>query len=229
VLFFRDIANVAMDLNDVEIADFTARGGADNIVVGDLSGTDVVEVNTDLAAAPGGPGDGAADTVTVTGTNGDDVAIVAGDASGVSVFGLAAQVNITRAEAANDRLTVNLLAGDDVMDASGLTATAIQLTGNGGDGNDVLIGGDGNDVLTGGAGDDVLVGGPGIDTIDGADGDDIEIQSLGADTVSSATAEGGEWLTTHARTVNGKTVLDVGGEKRTLPRVKLAKLVRGAV
>ena len=146
----------------------------------------------------------------------------------MGVFGLAAQVNITGAEAANDRLTVNLLAGDDVMDASGLTATAIQLTGNGGDGNDVLIGGDGNDVLNGGADDDVLVGGPGIDTIDGADGDDIEIQSLGADNVTSAVAEGGEWLTTHARTVNGKTVLDVDGEKRTLPRVKLAKLARGA-
>ena len=68
---------------------------------------------------------------------------VAGDASGVSVVGLAAQVNITGAEAANDRLTVNALAGDDVVDASGLTADAIQLTENGGDGNDVLIGGDG--------------------------------------------------------------------------------------
>ena len=64
-----------------------------------------------------------------------------GDASGVSVIGLAAQVNITGAEAANDRLTVNALAGDDVVDASGLSAGAIQLTADGGDGDDVLIGG----------------------------------------------------------------------------------------
>ena len=41
VLFFRDIANVTMDLNDVEKIDFNALGGADNIVVNDLSGTDV--------------------------------------------------------------------------------------------------------------------------------------------------------------------------------------------
>src|SRR4030095_13033489 len=40
VLFLRDVANVTMDLNDVETIDFRALGGADNIVVGDLSGTD---------------------------------------------------------------------------------------------------------------------------------------------------------------------------------------------
>ncbi len=77
---------------------------------------------------------------------------VAGDASGVSVIGLAAQVNITGAEAANDRLTINALGGDDVVDASGLSAGAIALTADGGDGDDVLIGGDGNDTLIGGAG-----------------------------------------------------------------------------
>ena len=39
--FFRDIANVTMDLNDVEAIDFNALGGADTIAVNDLSGTDV--------------------------------------------------------------------------------------------------------------------------------------------------------------------------------------------
>ena len=85
-------------------------------------------------------------------------------------------MNITGAEAANDRLTINALAGDDVVEASGLAAGAIQLTADGGDGNDVLVGGDGNDVLLGGIGDDVLVGGLGIDILDGGDGDDVEIQ-----------------------------------------------------
>ena len=59
------------------------------------------------------------------------------------MLGLAARVNIVGAEAANDRLTVNALAGDDVEDASGVAAGAIQLTLSGGDGDDVLIGGDG--------------------------------------------------------------------------------------
>ena len=48
VLFLRDVANVTMDLNDVESIDFRALGGADNIVVGDLSGTDVTQVGIDL-------------------------------------------------------------------------------------------------------------------------------------------------------------------------------------
>jgi Ca2+-binding RTX toxin-like protein len=177
VLFFRNVANVLMDLNDVEGIDFNALGGADNIVVNDLSGTDATEINLNLASTLGGnAGDAQPDNVIVQGTNGDDVALVFGDASGTSVFGLAAQVNITGAETANDRLTINALAGDDVVEASGLAAAAIQLTADGGNGADVLIGGDGNDVLLGGAGDDVLLGGQGLDILDGGDGDDIEIQ-----------------------------------------------------
>ena len=175
VIFFRDVASVTMDLDDVEGINFNALGGADTITVGDVTGTDLVEVNLNLAAS-GGAGDAQPDNVIVQGTSGDDVILAVGDASGTSVFGLAAQVNITGAESANDRLTVNALAGDDVVEGSGLLAGAIQLTANGGDDNDVLIGGDGNDVLSGGAGDDVLLGGPGLDILDGGTGDNIVIQ-----------------------------------------------------
>jgi Ca2+-binding RTX toxin-like protein len=228
VLFTRDVANVTMDLNDVEGIDFNALGGADTIVVNDLSGTDVVEVNAHLSLT-GGAGDAQPDNVIVTGTNGDDVAIVFGDASGASAVGLAARVNITGAEAANDRLTLNMLAGDDVVDASGLAAGAIQLTENGGAGNDVLIGGDGNDVLSGGAGDDVLIGGPGTDTIDGGDDDDVEIQLVaeGANRATSASPASKEWLAKNVRIVDGKTALDVGGKQRTLPRANLRELIQG--
>ncbi len=177
VLFTRDIANVTMDLNDVEGIDFTARGGADNISVHDLSGTDVTEVNLNLESTPGsGVGDGQPDTVNVFGTTGDDVVLVLGDETGTSVLGLAAQVNITGAESANDRLVVNALAGDDVVEASGLAAAAIQLTANGGGNDDILIGGEGNDTLIGGDGDDVLIGGPGLDILDGGPGDNVVIQ-----------------------------------------------------
>jgi Ca2+-binding RTX toxin-like protein len=175
VRFTRDVANITMDLNGVERVDFNALGGADNITVHDLTGTDVTEVNLNLADA-NGAGDGAADTVTVEGTNGNDVILVSGDASGTSVTGLHARVNITGAEAANDRLVVNALDGDDVVAAQGLAASAIQLTANGGNGNDVLIGGAGNDTLIGGPGDDVLIGGPGQDVLDGAPGNDTLIQ-----------------------------------------------------
>src|SRR5580765_2943178 len=113
-LFTRNIGTITMDLNDVERIDVNALGGADNIAVHDLTGTDVKEVNLDLAGTPGGTaGDGAADQVIVNGTAGDDVAVIAGDAGGLSVLGLAARVNITGAEGTLDQLHVNGGAGDD--------------------------------------------------------------------------------------------------------------------
>ena len=175
VIFFRDVANVTMDLNDVETIDFNALGGADTINIGDLSGTDVTEINLNLAAAGGG-GDGQADTVIVNATSGDDVVLVVGDGGAVQVLGLSAVINITGFEAANDRLIIRTLAGDDVIEASSVEAGSIQLTLEGGQGDDVLIGGDGNDILNGNEGDDVLIGGPGLDALDGGPDDDIEIQ-----------------------------------------------------
>ena len=76
----------------------------------------------------------------------------------VTVTGLAETVTITGFEA-NDRIVINGLGGDDVIEASGLSG--MLLTANGGDGDDVLIGSPGNDILTGGTGDDVLIGGGG--------------------------------------------------------------------
>jgi Ca2+-binding RTX toxin-like protein len=171
VRFFRDVGNVTMDLNGVERIDFNARGGADTITVNDLTGTDVTEVNIDLAQSPGsGVGDGQADTVIVNGTNGDDAVTVGGGPGGVAVVGLSAVVNIRGGEAANDLLFIRTQAGDDVVDASGLAAGAIRLVADGGDGDDVLIGGAGNATLLGGAGDDVLISGPGPNTLDGGPG-----------------------------------------------------------
>ena len=70
-------------------------------------------------------------------------------------------------------MTVNLLAGDDVVQADGLAAGAIQFSADGGDGDDVLIGSPGNDTLTGGAGDDVLIGNGGVDVLDGGPGNNV--------------------------------------------------------
>src|SRR4029079_14045221 len=51
--FFRDVANITMDLDDVERINFEALGGADAITVNDLTGTDVSEVNLKLAGTLG--------------------------------------------------------------------------------------------------------------------------------------------------------------------------------
>ena len=171
----RNVGSIVMDTNGIEQVDINARGGVDTITVNDLSGTAVAEVNVNLEGAPGA-GDGQADTVIVNGTSGADVVAVSGDASGIAVQGLAARVNITGSEAANDQLIVQTLAGDDVVQASGLAAGAIRFTADGGDGDDVLIGSAGDDALFGGAGDDVLIGGPGQDVLDGGVGNNILIQ-----------------------------------------------------
>jgi Ca2+-binding RTX toxin-like protein len=225
VRFTRDVGNVVIDLDDLESIVVRALGGADNLVVNDLSGTDVTSVQADLASSAGDD-DGAPDDVVVNGTDADDVATVTGAGANARVADLSALVSVTGASATNDRLTVNGLGGGDVIDASGVAAGSILLTLDGGDGDDVLLGGAGDDVLLGGAGDDVLIGGPGNDTLDGGPGDNIVIQSLGADVVTSATSAGNAWLSTHARTVNGKTVLDVSGSRRTLPHAHLAQLAR---
>jgi hypothetical protein len=62
---------VTMDTHGVERVDFNALGGADVVTVNDLRGTDVSDVNVDLAGALGGvSGDNAADRVIVNGTDG---------------------------------------------------------------------------------------------------------------------------------------------------------------
>src|SRR6266508_1311357 len=75
----RDIAAIVMDIDDVETLDLSALGGADTITVGDLSGTDVAELDLGLDSPPGsGAGDAQPDTLILTGTNGDDSVEVLG-------------------------------------------------------------------------------------------------------------------------------------------------------
>ena len=195
VTFNRDVAGITMDLNGIEHIDFTARGGADNINVGDLTGTGVTQVAIDLESTPGsGVGDGAADTVTVNGTPGSDNIQVAGAGGSVTVAGLPATVTLAGSEAANDQLIVDGGAGNDVITAAGLAAGVIGLTIDGGAGNDtitgsqgddILIGGDGNDTVIGGRGNDVAFLGNGNDTFtwDPGDGSDVVEGQAGTDTL----------------------------------------------
>jgi Ca2+-binding RTX toxin-like protein len=172
--FFRDVGNVTMDLKGMETIDFNALGGADTINVNDLTGTGVKNVNIDLASPPGsGVGDGQADTVVINATSRDDLITVTNTGSAITVSGLAATVSISGFEA-NDNLVINGLGGDDVITAPGLSG--IQLTANGGNGNDVIIGGPGHGVLLGGAGDDVLIGGAQY-VLDGGTGNNVLIRS----------------------------------------------------
>jgi Ca2+-binding RTX toxin-like protein len=130
--FFRDAGNITMDTAGVERVDFNALGGADAVTVNDLSRTGVKAVNVDLAGTlGGGAGDGQADRVVVNATNGDDSINVNGDAARLRTSGLAATVGILHSEAANDRLEINTLAGQDAVDSGRLAAGAIRLVVDG--------------------------------------------------------------------------------------------------
>jgi Ca2+-binding RTX toxin-like protein len=118
--FFRVQGNVTMDTDGVEIVDFNALGGPDNVTVNDLTGTDVTQTNLDLASALGGSAaDGALDSVVVNGTNGDDDIAINGNGSGADVTGLATAVSITHADP-TDSLSVNTLEGTDNVLVNGV-------------------------------------------------------------------------------------------------------------
>ena len=193
--FFRNPVNITMDTAGIETVTFNALGGADQINVNDLTGTGVSKVNLDLAAALGGTtGDNQADHITVNGTTGDDIVAVSGDANGVAVSGLPAQVAVLHQDP-TDELVVNGLGGVDSLSAAALAAGSVALTLDGGAGGDRIaggpgveksIGGDGNDSIDGnggadtalmGAGDDTFVWDPGdgSDVLEGQDGNDTMV------------------------------------------------------
>ena len=219
VRFFRNVGNITMDTAGVENIDLNALGGADNVVVNDMTGTDLTDVHVDLAQVPGsGVDDGQADNVTVNGTAGNDVAIVGQQGTDLQVVNLKPTVTVSASSPETDHLTVAALDGDDVVDASGVSGASALLSLDGGNGDDALIGGPGNDTISGGAGDDVLVGGDGIDTLDGGPGDDTLIQG---ENNTDGLVSDSSWLTDHAHLVGGKTVLDVGAKSYTLPAADL--------
>lgn len=222
VRFFRNVANVTMDLNDLETVRFNAFRGSDQVTVHDISGTDVTKVVANLAATAGTPTpDGEADSVRVEGTTGDDVVLATGSSADQLVNGLSAEVRVLNSDnAPTDRITVATLAGDDVVDATLLSASA-GIDIQGGANSDILLGGAGDDLISGNAGDDVLIGGPGLDTLDGGEGDDILIGE--GDILIDGRIASRAWLATHTRSVRGGAVVEVGG-KRVTARVPLSTL-----
>jgi Ca2+-binding RTX toxin-like protein len=162
---FRDVGNITMDFNGIDQLDVNALGGQDLITLNDLSGTDVKQVNLDLSGNVPLIGDRQLDRVIINGTNGDDVIALTHNGTHILVSGLAANISITNADPVDDKLEIRALGGDDVLEASALSANRISLILAGDAGDDIIIGSDGNDLLDGGLGDDVLLGGPGNDIL----------------------------------------------------------------
>jgi len=219
--FLRDPARITMDTAGVERVDFNALGGADVVTVSDLTGTDVSEVNVDLAGTlGGGAGDGQPDHVVVNGTNADDTIKVNGDASAVAISGLRPLVAI-RHQDPTDELVVDGLGGNDEISAPTLAAQAIALTLDGGAGDDsifgglggeTLLGGDGNDMLDGFRGNDLALLGAGDDRFewDPGDGSDVVEGQDGTDTMSFIGANIAEQIDVSANGNRVRFSRDVG-------------------
>ena len=148
------------------------EAGNDRMIWNPGDGTDLMEGGdgTDTAEVNGGNG---AETFTIT-ANGTRVRF---DRISPAPFSL--DIGTT------ENLVINANGGDDVITAGNGLASLIQLTIDGGAGNDTITGGDGNDTLLGGDGNDIIDGGRGNDTALLGAGDDTFIWNPGdgSDTV----------------------------------------------
>jgi Ca2+-binding RTX toxin-like protein len=219
VRFTRNVASIAMDLADVEHIGFDAFGGADSIVVTDLSGTDAETVDVDLAAF-GGAGDGQPDSVIARGGDGDDVFAGTSSPAGVHVSALGVDIDVTGGEPGADGVIAEGGAGSDTVRYGGTdgddiipvfaNGTAASIAPLGAARIDaaaveslVLLGLDGADAISavgnlaalttitmdGGDGDDTVLGGNGPDLLVGGDGEDLVDGNQGLDNASMGRGE----------------------------------------
>jgi Ca2+-binding RTX toxin-like protein len=179
-------------------------GGAGNDVLNGKGGNDLLfggAGNDVLIGGPGddqvfgqagddlmiwNPGDG---TDLLEGGDGNDTAEVNGGA-GSETFTITAngtRVRFDRVTPApfsldigtTEHLVLNAGDGNDVITAGNGLAGLIQLTIDGGAGNDTITGGDGDDLLFGGDGNDVVTGGRGNDIAQLGAGDDTFVWNPG--------------------------------------------------
>ena len=136
VRFTRNIASIVMDLDGVELIDVRTFGGADNVVVDDLAGTDLETVHVDLDAF-GGADDGQPDTVTANGTTAADAFTIGSAGSATLVTGPSSAVQVSGGEEALDNIVVAGLGGADTLTmALGAASGPVPVNFDGGDGVD---------------------------------------------------------------------------------------------
>jgi hypothetical protein len=146
VRFFRDVASIVMDINDVERLTYHALGGSDRIAINDLSGTGVKSIAVNLEGVSGsGSGDGQFDYLSVFGSNNADDITIAATATGHVINGLPWRVSVIGQETM-DTIFLSAGAGSDTIDASA-AAAGYSFTIDSGFGNDTLSGGLADDTF----------------------------------------------------------------------------------
>ena len=121
----RDVDSAVADLGSIEELNTSLGAGADTLRVGDLGRTAMELVHANLGA--GFPtGDGALDTIEVSGTPRADTIAVTGVGRSVDVSGLSALVELTLLDP-TDRLALQTGGGNDDVDSSGLPTGIVDL------------------------------------------------------------------------------------------------------
>ncbi|HXJ75059.1 MAG TPA: calcium-binding protein, partial [Candidatus Dormibacteraeota bacterium] len=137
-------------------------------------------------------GDGI-DTVEINGGNGAEVFTTTANGSRVR-FDRVSPAPFSLDIGTCEKLVLNANGGNDSFSASGNLAALIQITVDGGPGDDTLLGSNGDDILLGGDGNDFIDGQQGNDTVlmgagndtfqwDPGDGSDIVEGQDGLDTI----------------------------------------------
>jgi Ca2+-binding RTX toxin-like protein len=112
-----------------------------------------------------------------------------------------------------EKLTLNANGGDDTFTGSNGLAPLIQLTVDGGAGNDTLTGGDGNDLLLGGDGNDLVVGGRGNDTALLGAGDDTFVWNPGDGSDVVEGQDGNDAMTFNGANIAEKMDISANGTR----------------
>lgn len=226
----RDIASVLLDAAGVERVNVIARGGADNLVVGNLSAAGVTRATVDLGGA-----DLIGDVVSVTGDT--DVVLEGAD---VVARGSGFEVAVDNGEPGLDRLavtgnvTVNGTENSDTLqilniggrasvNASGysvLVDGTVSMTVNGLGGDDVLQGGPSTVPvrLNGGDGHDNLAGGQAAEILDGGPGDDLFTWNPGGQSDSFEGGDGYDILIFNGANISEKIALAPSGDHLRITR-----------
>ncbi|HJT11847.1 MAG TPA: calcium-binding protein [Dongiaceae bacterium] len=208
------------------------RGGTDLLFGGD--GNDVLTGGDGNDQMFGGAGNdrfvwnSGDDSDLVEGGSDIDTAEVNGDKSGevLAVTANGDRVRFDRIGATpgsldigtTEKLVINANGGNDTISAVGNLAALIELTFDGGAGNDTILGGNGNDVLLGGDGNDFVDGNQGSDTALLGAGNDV-FQWDPGDGSDTVEGQGGNDTVIFNGSAGNETIdLSANGERLRLTR-----------
>jgi Ca2+-binding RTX toxin-like protein len=200
-------------------------GGAGNDVLNGGAGDDQVFGQSGDDRMIWNPGDGSDlfeggdgnDTAEVNGGNGAETFTITANGSRVR-FDRTSPAPFSIDIGTTENLVLHANGGDDVITAGNGLAGLINLTLDGGAGNDTITGGDGNDTLIGGAGDDVVAGGRGADNAMLGAGNDTFVWNPGD---GSDTVDGGDGVDTllfNGSNVNENIDITANGHRARLTR-----------